>query len=259
MKKILSVLLAGGAFFLTSCETTREITLKEDGSGIIVTTTDMSGLIGMAKMAGQGNQEMQEMGDKSIDTTIQLSSIVDSLKDLSSDERELVKKGTLGFIMNMEDEKFVTRLEFPFASTSQLPTIDKVTGKVVKEAMKSQMGKDEKKEGEEGSAGMPGADDLPEGSMDDYYEMTYSNGLIEKKLNKEKYAKVDEDQGMKALQEMSSMGIGSTTLIFNLPRAAKKVEGKNAKLSEDKMKVTITSSAEDFFDDATDLEFRIEY
>ena len=46
---------------------------------------------------------------------------------------------------------------------------------------------------------------------------------------------------------------------FNLPKPAKKAEGKNVKLSEDKKKVTITTSAEDFFEDVSKLEFRIEY
>lgn len=55
------------------------------------------------------------------------------------------------------------------------------------------------------------------------------------------------------------MGIGNSTLIINLPKPAKKTEGKNVKLSDDKKKVTITSSAEDFFDDAAGLEFKIEY
>jgi hypothetical protein len=51
----------------------------------------------------------------------------------------------------------------------------------------------------------------------------------------------------------------NTTLIYNLPRPVKKAEGKNLKVSDDKKKVTILTSVEDFFDDVSKLEFRIEY
>jgi hypothetical protein len=65
---------------------------------------------------------------------------------------------------------------------------------------------------------------------------------------------------MQAMKEMAGQGMPiNTTLIFNLPRPAKKAEGKNVKLSADKKKVTITSSIDDFFDDVTKLEFKIEY
>jgi hypothetical protein len=79
-------------------------------------------------------------------------------------------------------------------------------------------------------------------------------------LNKEKYAGVETDETMKGLKEISGMGMPmNNTTIINLPRAAKKVEGKNAKLSDDKKKLSIVASTEDFFDDATKLEFRVEY
>ncbi len=65
---------------------------------------------------------------------------------------------------------------------------------------------------------------------------------------------------MQSLKEMAGQGMPmNTTLIYNLPKPAKKAEGKNVKLSEDKKKVTITSSVDDFFDDVTKLEFKIEY
>ena len=53
MKKLLGSLLVSGLLILSSCDTTREITLNENGSGTLVTTTDMSGLIGIAKMSGK--------------------------------------------------------------------------------------------------------------------------------------------------------------------------------------------------------------
>jgi hypothetical protein len=47
--------------------------------------------------------------------------------------------------------------------------------------------------------------------------------------------------------------------VINLPRPATKAEGKNVKLSDDKMKVTISATLDDFFDDPSSLEYKIKY
>jgi hypothetical protein len=257
MKKFLLLSLITVSLFIAGCESTREITLNTNGSGLLVTTTDMSGIIGMAKMAGQ-DKEMDKIDKDVIDTTISLNTLADSLKDLSAEDKALVKKGKLRFQMNMKEDKFIITVESPFTDPAQIAQLDKLSSQVLLQSVKKQMdaGGDS---ATAGIPGMPGGNDLPKGSVEDYFTMTYSKGLIEKKLNKEKYAKVGEDEGMQGLKQMSSMGAGNTTLIINLPRPAKKAEGKNVKLSEDKKKVTITNSADDFFDDAAVMEFKIEY
>lgn len=249
MKKLLGLLVAGGLFALTSCETTREITFNENGSGKMVTTTDMSGLIGIAKMSGKD----MEKEDQSIDTTIALDKMVDSIPDLTPDEKEIVRKGVLGLVMDMANEKLVTKLEFPFSSGSQIKKLDQISAKVMQQAMQKQAGA-----GEDASP-MPD-DELGKASIDEYFTVTYDKGLIERKHIAEKYAKVGEDQALQALKEASAQGMPmNTTIIFNLPKPAKKAEGKNLTLSEDKKKVTIKSSMDDFFEDVSKLEFRIEY
>ena len=252
MKRFLGFLLIVSAFALVSCETTREITLKADGSGTLVTTTDMSGLIAIAKMSGQGKE--LDSTEKSVDTTISLNKIADSIQGLSSTERELVKKGKLGLNLNMSDEKLFTKLEFPFTSTSQISVLVQLSARVMEQAMKKQM------DGENENAPPIPTDEMPKANMDDYFTITYSKGVIEKKHIPEKYAKVEDDKGMQSLKEMAGEGMPmNTTLIYNLPKPAKKVTGKNVKLSEDKKKITIVNSVDDFFDDVSKLEFRIEY
>ncbi|HMK27675.1 MAG TPA: hypothetical protein VK483_16705, partial [Chitinophagaceae bacterium] len=57
MKKILLSLLAGSAILLTSClETTQEITLKDDGSGVYVNTNDMGKVLTIAKNMGAADK-----------------------------------------------------------------------------------------------------------------------------------------------------------------------------------------------------------
>jgi hypothetical protein len=254
MKRIALMLFAGSAVFLTSCETTKEITLQKDGSGTVVNTTDMSGLLAMAKMSGQANEQLEKVKDTKLDTSFSTESMLSVAPDLTDAEKELVKKGTVGINMNMANEKFIVKLSFPFNNGNEIQQLDKLSSQVITQVMKGQM--------DSAAKNMPADMDkagLPKASIDDYYEVTYSKGVIEKKLNKEKYANVNSDEEMKSLKEMSGMGGGNNTVIINLPSPAKKAVGKKVTLSEDKKKVTIVNSADDFFDDGASLEYRIEY
>jgi len=255
MKRIVLLLLAASAIFLTSCETTKEITLRPDGTGILTTTSDMSSMLGLAKMAGEGKDLDKLKEEKAVDTIVSMEKLVDELSDLSPEEKELIKKGTLGFNMDLKNDKLVTKMTFPFTRTSDISSIDKMYTKVITQVMKEQL--DSSKTGM--PAGLPGSDKLPSGSVDDYYAFNISKGLVERKLLADKYAKVNDDEGMKAMKEMSTMGVGNSKLILYLPSPVKKAEGKSVTVSEDKKTVTIMSSMEDFFDDGKSLEFRIEY
>jgi hypothetical protein len=59
---------------------------------------------------------------------------------------------------------------------------------------------------------------------------------------------------------MASMGMTMNfKTIINLPRPAKKAEGKGIQLSNDKKKITIEGSLDDFLEDASKFEYEIEY
>lgn len=256
MKRIVLFLVAASTIFLTSCETTKEITLRADGTGIITTTSDMSSLIGMAKMAGEGKELDSLKNERPIDTTFTMEKLANNISSLSAEEKELVKKGTLGLNMDMKNEKFVTQMTFPFSNPNEIPIIDKMYSRIIGEALMKQL--------DSSKADMP--KDLPPGlsdqanvSIDDYYNLNISKGVIERKLLADKYAGMANDDKMKAVKEMSAMGVGNVKMVFYMPSAVKKAEGKNVTVSEDKKKVTIMSSMEDFFEDGKSLEFRIEY
>ncbi len=254
MKQLSLLLVAACALFLTSCDTTREITINEDGGGTVVTTADMSALIGLAKMAGQ-DKDMDKMKDAAKDTTMSLANIVDSVQGFTAEEKALVKNGTVNLKMNLDDEKFLIKVAIPYTGMDKLGQVEQLSGKMLTQSMKKAMDA----AGEEAKQQM-GEEEMPEGSLDDYFTMTYTKGKISRTLNAAKYADLDNDKGMQAMKEMSQQGMPvTTTLIFNLPKAAKKAEGKNVKLSDDKKKVTINSDLDDFFSDGKKLEFVIEY
>jgi hypothetical protein len=79
-------------------------------------------------------------------------------------------------------------------------------------------------------------------------------------LNKEKYARVQDDEFLKGMRELSGMGLSmKSTYIINLPRPAAKAEGKSLKLSEDKKRITLNVDIDDFFDEPEKLQYLIEF
>lgn len=248
MKKILFLFSLSMSLLLTGClETTQEITINPDGSGTLSNTNDMSSLMGMIKqMAGKDAEKIE---DQSIDTTISLSSYADSIVDITPEEKLMIKKGTL--ILNMNESTFIIGTKFPFASPSEINAYTELTNKIMYETIKNQLGNSQ----------MSGLEDMPPPtSIEDYFTTSFSKGSLVKTLNKEKYASVGDDEFLKGMKESAAMGLPmTTTYIINLPKPAKKAEGKNLKLSEDKKKVTIVADIDEFFDDPTKLEYKIEY
>jgi hypothetical protein len=269
MKKTVLLLAAGLVLLLSSCEVTKEISIQNDGSGSFSSTTDMSGVMGMVKMSmdAQMKNLQDSLGDnkdldlgRAVDTTVSMALLADSIPELSAEERDLVRKAMLGLNIDMKNEKFITKLQMPFKNTSEISKMDKLSSRVIPQILKKEMNKSgEKMPSELGGLGGLGGGEMPEGSIDDYFVISYAKGLIEKKLIPDKYANKDADEGLKALQQMSSMGMGNTKTIYNLPRPVKKTTGKGITVSEDKKTVTIMTTAEDFFDDAKGMEFKIEY
>lgn len=249
MKRIALSFFAASTLLLAGCfESIQEVTIQEDGSGSYTSTIDMSTLISMAKQMG-GGKDLAEKADKPIDSTISMSNMADSMENLSPEERAIVKTGTLHLNMNMDQEKFVTSLNFPFSSVNSIGTLNSLSGKVMTETMKDKMGDGE------ASEGMPATS-----SIDDYYLTVYAKGLITRTLNKEKYATAADNEFMKGMKEAGGMGLTmKTTYVINLPRPATKAEGKNVTLSDDKKKVTVKGDIDEFFDTPGNLEFRIEY
>ncbi len=249
MKKFLFSLLVA-SLLLTGClETTQEITLKDDGSGSVTTTSDMSSILGLAKQMGGGG-DLDKMGDQKLDTVFSLGSQADSM-DIGAEEKEMLKKGTMTMKMNLRDDQFLTKLDFPFNEPGEIAAYGKLTNKLLGNAMKDQMK----------SSPMGAGEDVPPvTSFDDYYKLSFSKGELKKSLDKDKYAGASTDGYLAGLKQATGMGIPvNYTWIINLPRPAEKVEGKLAKLSEDKMKVTVKAEIDDFFDDPERLEFKIKY
>src|SRR5215471_3596827 len=238
MKKIITLFSLLCTIYLVGCETTQEITIHKDGSGSLSNTSDMSNLVGMLKMVGGDsvNKAMQNT-----DTTISFAGVADSIEGLNASQKKVIEQGTMRLTLNMQDEKFVTKANFPFQKLSDLRTLNAAMPKVSEVISKKLPTGDQ----------MPGGVAGPGGkaqfkTFDDFFDVAVTENLITKTLNKTKYATVSTDEYMQSLKQMSGMGSPITSnYVINLPRPAKKAEGKAVTLSQDKKKVTIAVTSDD--------------
>jgi len=246
-------------------DTLEEVTINENGSGTFVNSLDMGKLLGLAKTMGSGNDEMKDLDKLKMDTVIHLKDIQDSLKNLNAAEKKIAATGTLNIQMDASDEKMKFEFTFPFSKTSEIAGIQDILKKakqnIIDDIMQKIMG--EKGSKNESLLGKDDDDEPTEGmgsNIDEYYTSVFEKGKFTRKLNKEKYAHVEDDKSLKSLQEMAQLGMPiNMKTIINLPKPAKKAEGKGVKLSDDKKKVTVEGTLDDFFESAAYFEYDIEY
>jgi hypothetical protein len=251
MKRYISLFIMACCILLAGCfETTQEVTINKDGSGIFTNTTDLSNMIGLLKQ--MGGDEANKM--QNTDTTISLTGVADSIAGLTAEQRRIVNKGKMKLTLNVQDEKLLVKLDFPFEKLREVELLKEILPKLSVSALKKLPG------GDQMPAGTGDADSSKIKTFDNFFDDTISKKIISRTLNKTKYATAADDEFMKSLQQMSAMGSPiNVNYIINLPRPAKKVEGKAVKLSEDKKKVTISVTGDDFFDDPSKFEYRVEY
>jgi hypothetical protein len=250
-------------FILSGClDTIEETTINDDGSGIVVSSLDMSKMISMMNEMGAAGDKVKDDEKVEIDTLVYMKDMKDKLEKLSDDEKKLLEKGTTHLQVSYKEEKFLVSFSVPFSKSSEITAINealkKSKGDILGKIMDKVKPKEEKGNDETDMEIMGEKDGTPD--ISSYYESTYEKNKMTKKLNKEKFSKVEDDESLKSLKETSQMGMAvNFKTIINLPRAAKKAEGKGVKLSDDKRKVTIEGTLDDFFEDASYFEYQIEY
>ncbi len=246
-------------------DTLEEVTIADNGSGTFVNSLDMGKMLGLAKTMGSGKDEMKDFDKLKMDTVIYLKDVKDSLKNLNAAEKNIAATGTLKIQLDATDDKMNFTFSFPFSKTSEIAGIQTILKKAKQDIIDDIMRKITGEEGGKNEA-MLGNEDGDEkkeemgANVDEYYTSVFEKGKFTRKLNKEKYAHVEDDKSLKSLQEMAQLGMSiNMKTVINLPKPAKKAEGKGLKLSDDKKKITMEGTLDDFFEDASYFEYNIEY
>ncbi|MES1223145.1 MAG: hypothetical protein ABUT20_47065 [Bacteroidota bacterium] len=262
MKKIISLFLVAVTLVLTGCfEVTQDLTINKDGSGTLSSTTDMSQMVTLAmQMAGDKFKD-QKMN---MDTTIPFKNVLDSIKDMSPANKELLKNGNVHVVMKMDDSKYLVNSTIPFKTIGDVEKINsamqkEVSGKFLDNAMKEAM-KQASKEDSSAMTGL-GQHQSPQLSLpENYFILTCKNGVISRTADKTKLATLEQDEMLNQMKQIGAMGASlKTNFVINLPKPAKKIEGKNVKVSDDKKTITIANELNDLYDDPALFEFRVEY
>src|SRR6185503_20973917 len=105
MKKLIGLFLIISSLILSGCfDTIEETTFNDDGSGIYASTADMgkifSAINGLGGALGADNEKMKDLEKLVADTTMRLTDMADSTIKFTTEERELIEKGTARLIIN---------------------------------------------------------------------------------------------------------------------------------------------------------------
>ena len=257
MKKII-LLLSVIICFVSCYEVNEEITINQNGGGTFITRMDMGQMLEMIQsMAGE--EELAKEGlDKAIDTTIFMKNIMDSSKDATAEQKELMKDGKVNLQMNMKEKLFKAQVDIPFKKYNDLQSLmsgqgNSMTG--LSELFKGAFDKGEAQKPQLDAPKEPGLED-----MNSIFDVTVKDGLISKKVNLERHKALIERPEIAQMQQMSTGGMEILyTTTIKLPRPAKKTENPLIKLSDDKKTVTLKYNLLDLFEQPEKFSFSVQY
>lgn len=263
MKKTFLVILLFASVGLVSCfDVFNDVTIKEDGSGVMSTKVDMSAMMGMlAGMGGMGEEKVK------MDTSFVLGSMVDSAENLTKEEKDLFRQASIAMNMDSEEGALVLNLDIPFNKMEDLARIRDIMKKAdfMGKSLSQLGGKaagEESAEDSDPMAGLTvGGKDPGIPSPDEYFDYVYAKGKIARKQIPEKISALANDEMLSKMKEMIEQGVPAMRTVYtiHLPRPVKKAEGKNVVVSDDKKTITVENTLDELFEDPSKFEFEIEF
>ena len=259
MKKYKLLLTFLVTILFTACiQIEEEVEIREDGSGMVAARTEMGQLFEMLKGFASPEDLQKEGMDKALDTTILMKDIVDTVQELTAENKALLRNGKLQLQMNMKENLFNINMNFPFKSIADANKLTKVMtemdvmGKSLKNLGGQQPGPDQ-------PAAMPGSGGGIE-KISSMYDISFSNGEYKKVLNKARYDSLISDPKLQESRGMfSMMGDMSLNLTVKVPKKVKSVSNPRAVISADKKTVTLKGDIVAALDSPKLMEIIIRY
>ncbi|MBL7697727.1 MAG: hypothetical protein JNK79_06195 [Chitinophagaceae bacterium] len=244
------------ALFAGCYEINEEITINDNGTGTYVTKMDMSALLQMMQsMASE--EEIQKSGlDRVIDTVISLKTVLDTAKDVTPEQKRLFEDGTMKMKVDLKQSIFTADVNFPFKNLTDLQALMSGSGTGgLSEVFKQVFAKND-------SARQSGAamDDQSLDQVNNVFDVTISNGKIERKLNRAKYDSVMAKPELEQARQMMGGGFEILyTTTIRLPRPVKKTDNEMIRLSDDKKTVTMRYDLMKMFETPEKFAYTIDY
>jgi hypothetical protein len=244
--------------FLAGCfEINEGIEVKTDGSGVYSVHTDMSQLL-QAMQTYLGKEEMdKQLPSKNIDTTVMMRTLLDTAKNITAENKALVKDGYVRLRLNMDKKEFFSDIVIPYKSLSDLQKLyNSMNNQTLgfNQLFKGMAGKpDSTTAGSDNS--MPDMN-----QFNSIYDFECHDGLMSRKLNAEKWKALQASPQFAQMKEAGSAGIAIPyTLTVVVPRPVKKVDNSLAQLFPDRKKVIIQYNLIEVFDHPEKFEYTIVY
>jgi hypothetical protein len=117
MKRLKYLLAAVLVFLLAGCfEIHEQIDIGTDGKGDLTVNTDMSQML-EAMQNYLGKEEMEkQLPNKNLDTTVMMKTLMDSAKNVTAENKELVRDGTVHMKLDMKRKSSKAMSAFPSAA-----------------------------------------------------------------------------------------------------------------------------------------------
>ncbi|HEY4153941.1 MAG TPA: hypothetical protein VGM24_00885, partial [Puia sp.] len=217
--------------------------------------TDMSQLLeAMQNYLGKEEMEKQMPAGKKMDTTVLMKNLVDSMKDVTPESKELVKDGKVHMQLDLDQKIFKSDIQIPFNSQDNLQRLYNTMNN-------QNLGFTQLFKGMSRNPDSAGNNNVPEmNQFNAIYDFQSHDGLLSRKLNQQKWKDLQQSPQFGQMKDAGSMGISIPyTLTINLPRPVKKIDNALAKLSADKKQVVIQYNLIEVFDHPEKFEYTIVY
>jgi hypothetical protein len=257
MQRLRLILTVASMFFLAGCfEINEDINVKADGSGVYSVHTDMSQLL-QAMQTYLGKEEMdKQLPPKNIDTTVMMKALLDTAKNITAENKALIKDGYVHLKLNIGEKEFKSDIVIPFKSQSDLQKLyNSMNNQTLgfNQLFKGMAGKPDTASGSD--QGMPDMN-----QFNAIYDFESHDGLMSRKLNQEKWKALQASPQYAQMKDAGNMGISIPyTLTISIPRPVKKVDNELAKLFPDRKKVVIQYNLIEVFDHPEKFEYTIVY
>jgi hypothetical protein len=248
--------------FMSCMDTREELDIKADGSGTLAVRTDLGKMLEIMKSFGGEDGLKKEGLDKVLDTTLSMTGIVDTAKNITADQKAVLRNGKIHLAFNAQENMGKLDLHFPFSSAAQLKqlyeSLNSADG-----GMKALMGGVGKQPGAEENSGMdmpmPGKEQgLPQ--ITAVYDINLTKNTYSRKVNKQRYEEFAQAMKLDDLKQMGSMlGPMNYTLAIKFPRPIKKINNSKAEMSSDKQTATLAVDLMEIFEHPELLALEIEY
>ncbi len=232
MNKLKAIVAVLCVCFLSAClDINEEIVINKDGTGSYSSRTDMGALLQLIATMG-GEEELNKNGlNRPIDTLIKMKDLVKEVEDMSPDHKRLMSEGSMQLKMNMEESLLKADVTFPFKSHQDLKTL-------MEGSATGSMGDLFKQVFAQDNNASP--DNQLIDKINTVFDVTVSDNVISKKINKEKFDSLMLKPEMAEVKQMMTgfAAVNYTTTI-RLPKKAKKVDNSLITLSDDKKTATL--------------------